>query len=126
IFHDHGSRYLAKMYNDEWMREKGFLEKTGLTARDLVATKRRAPLVALDRADTVAHAAQVMTEHGFSQLPITADGRVIGSVNETRLYAELVRHPDIRTQPVETIMQSAFPFADIATGVYDLAQVLTL
>src|SRR5689334_22648911 len=26
IFHDHGSRYLGKMYNDEWMREKGFLE----------------------------------------------------------------------------------------------------
>src|SRR6185295_2713757 len=39
IFHDHGSRYLAKMFNDDWMREKGFLEKTGMTARDLVAAK---------------------------------------------------------------------------------------
>jgi cystathionine beta-synthase len=37
IFHDHGSRYMAKMYNDEWMRAKGFLEVTGMTARDLVA-----------------------------------------------------------------------------------------
>jgi cystathionine beta-synthase len=37
IFHDHGSRYLGKMYNDEWMRAKGFLEVTGMTARDLVA-----------------------------------------------------------------------------------------
>ena len=37
IFHDHGSRYLGKMFNDDWMREKGFLEKTGMTARDLVA-----------------------------------------------------------------------------------------
>ena len=35
IFHDHGSRYLGKMFNDDWMREKGFLEKTGMTARDL-------------------------------------------------------------------------------------------
>src|SRR5262245_37758575 len=125
IFHDHGSRYLAKMFNDDWMREKGFLEKTGLTARDLVATKHRAPLVALDRADTVAHAAQVMTEHGFSQLPIMAEGRVIGSINESRLYAELVKYPAIRTQPVETIMQPAFPFADISTGVDALAQMLT-
>jgi len=125
IFHDHGTRYLGKMFNDDWMRERGFLEKTGLTARDLVATKTRMPLVALDRADTVAHAAQVMTEHGFSQLPITAEGRVIGSINETQIYTELVRHPEIRTQPVETIMQPAFPFADISTGVDALALMLT-
>ena len=38
IFHDHGSRYLGKMFNDDWMREKGFIEKTGMTARDLVAS----------------------------------------------------------------------------------------
>jgi cystathionine beta-synthase len=125
IFHDHGSRYLAKMYNDEWMREKGFLEKTGLTARDLVATKQRATLVTLDRADTIAHAAQVMTEHGFSQLPITAEGRMIGSINEARIYTELVRHPELRTQPIETIMQPAFPFADVSTGIDALARMLT-
>src|SRR4249919_1119425 len=27
IFHDHGTRYLGKMYNDEWMRQMGFIEK---------------------------------------------------------------------------------------------------
>jgi cystathionine beta-synthase len=125
IFHDHGTRYLGKMFNDEWMHERGFLEKTGLTARDLVATKHHAPLVALDRADTVAHAAQLMTEHGFSQLPITAEGRVIGSINESRLYAELVRRPEVRTQPIEAIMGPAFPFADISTGIEALAEMLT-
>jgi len=125
IFHDHGTRYLGKMFNDDWMRERGFLEKTGLTARDLVATKHSAPLVALDRADTVAHAAQVMSEHGFSQLPITAEGRIIGSINESHLYAELVKHPDIRTQAIETIMGPAFPFADISTGLDALAHMLT-
>jgi cystathionine beta-synthase len=125
IFHDHGTRYLGKMYNDEWMREKGFLEKTGLVARDLVATKQTAPVVTLDRADTVAHAAQAMTEHGFSQLPITAEGRVVGSINESHLYEELVSHPEIRTQAIETIMQPAFPFADISTGVEALARMLT-
>ena len=45
IFHDHGSRYLGKMFNDDWMREKGFLEKTGLTAARSRGAKRRAPLV---------------------------------------------------------------------------------
>ncbi len=125
VFHDHGTRYLGKMFNDDWMHEKGFLERTGLTARDLVTTKQTAPLVALDRASTVAHAAQVMTEHGFSQLPITAEGRIIGSINESRLYAELVRQPEIRTHAIETIMEPAFPFADISTGIEALAQMLT-
>jgi cystathionine beta-synthase len=125
IFHDHGSRYLAKMFKDDWMREKGFLEPTGLTARDLVATKRRAPLVTVDRTETVARAAHVMTEHGFSQIPITADGRIVGSINETCLYAEIVKNPEIKRGPVEVIMQPAFPFADVSTSVESLAGMLT-
>jgi cystathionine beta-synthase len=125
IFHDHGSRYLGKMFNDDWMREKGFLEPTGLTARDLVANKRRAPLVTVDRTETVARAAHVMTEHGFSQIPITADGRIVGSISEARLYAEIVKNPEIKRGPVEAIMQPAFPFVDVSTSLESLAEMLT-
>ena len=125
IFHDHGSRYLGKMFNDDWMREKGFLEKTGLVARDLVAARRRAPLVTLDCRDTVARAVQVMTENDYSQIPVTDGGRVVGSVNETRLYAALVRDPDLKTRSIEEIMQPAFPFADISTGIESLATMIT-
>jgi cystathionine beta-synthase len=125
IFHDHGSRYLAKMFNDDWMREKGFLEPTGLTARDLVATKQNAPLVTIDRNETVARAAHVMTEHGFSQIPICANGRIVGSINETKLYSEIVKNPEIKRGPVEVIMQPAFPFADVSSSVESLAEMLT-
>src|SRR5204863_8433390 len=48
IFHDHGSRYLVKMYNDDWMREKGFLEKSGMAARDLVTLKLSGELGSLE------------------------------------------------------------------------------
>ena len=48
IFHDHGSRYLGKMFNDEWMREKGFIEKHGMTARDLVAMRLSGELCSLE------------------------------------------------------------------------------
>jgi cystathionine beta-synthase len=125
IFHDHGSRYLAKMFNDDWMREKGFLEPTGLTARDLVSTKRQAPLVTVDRAETVARTAHVMTEHGFSQIPICADGRIIGAISEARLYSEIVKNPEIKRGAVESIMQPAFPFVDVSTSVESLAGMLT-
>jgi cystathionine beta-synthase len=125
IFHDHGTRYLGKMFNDDWMREKGFLEKTGLVARDLVATRERTPLVTLDHLDTVAHAIRVMTRHDFSQIPVTDGGRVVGSVSETHLYEEIVRRPDLKAQAIERVMQPAFPFVDISTGIDALATMIT-
>ena len=124
VFHDHGTRYLGKMFNDDWMREKGFLDKKGLTARDLVATKASVPLKTLDVKDSVAHAAQLMTEHDFSQVPVTSDGRIVGAISEQRIYSELVKNPDIRTEPVEKIMGPAFPFADISIGIEALASMM--
>jgi cystathionine beta-synthase len=113
------------MFNDDWMREKGFLDRKGLTARDLVANRRRAPLATVAHTETVARAAQLMTENGYSQIPVTADGRVVGSLNETQLYTEICKNPEVAKAPVETIMQPAFPFADASTSVEALAGMLT-
>jgi cystathionine beta-synthase len=66
-----------------------------------------------------------MTENDFSQIPITADGRIVGSINETRLYEAIVKEPSIKALAIETIMQPAFPFVDISTGVDQLARMLT-
>ena len=125
IFHDHGSRYLGKMFNDEWMREKGFLEKSGMAARDLVASGVSGELFAVEASRPVEEAVRVMSEHDFSQISITRNGRVVGSLNETHLFEEFVRNPDIKTQPVETIMQPAFPFVDISTPVELLSTMIT-
>src|SRR3954454_19066187 len=102
IFHDHGSRYLGKMFNDDWMREKGFLEKSGMTARDLVATGLSGELYAVECNEPVEHALRVMNENDFSQISITHDQRLIGSLSETYLYAALVRNPDVKSQPIES------------------------
>jgi cystathionine beta-synthase len=125
IFHDHGSRYLGKMFNDDWMREKGYLEKTGMTARDLVATGLSGELFSVECNEPVEHALRVMSENDFSQISITHDRRLIGSLSETQLYAELVRAPGIKGQPIESIMQPAFPFVDISTPVDLLATMIT-
>ena len=125
IFHDHGSRYLAKMFNDEWMREKGFLEKTGLTARDLVSLGLSGELYAIEGDQPVEAAVRIMRDHDFSQISITHDRRLVGSLNETHLYAELVRDPDVKTRPVASIMQPAFPYVDISTPVDLLATMIT-
>ena len=125
IFHDHGSRYLGKMFNDDWMREKGFLEKSGMTARDLVASGLSGELLAIEGAEPVETAVKLMSAHDFSQISITRDKRLVGSLNETHLYARLVADPSVTKQPVETIMQPAFPFVDISTPVDLLSTMLT-
>jgi cystathionine beta-synthase len=125
IFHDHGSRYMAKMFNDDWMREKGFIEKIGMTARDLVALGVSGELRSLESNEPVEHATRLMGEHDFSQISITRDKRLVGSLNETCLYMELVRNPDVKRQPVESIMQPAFPFVDISTPVDLLSTMIT-
>jgi cystathionine beta-synthase len=125
IFHDHGSRYLGKMFNDEWMRAKGFLEITGMTARDMVALGVSGELFAIEAVRPVEDAVKVMSDHDFSQISVTKDGRVVGSLNEAHLYEEFCRRRDVKHQPVETIMQQAFPFVDISTPVELLSTMIT-
>ena len=125
IFHDHGSRYLGKMFNDDWMREKGFIEKTGMTAGDLVADRLSGELLSVECNEPVAQAIRIMSEHDFSQISITHDKRLVGSLNEAHLYEELVRDPGIKGHPVESIMEPAFPFVDSSTPVELLVTMIT-
>jgi cystathionine beta-synthase len=125
IFHDHGSRYLGKMFNDDWMREKGFLEKSGMTARDLVNARLSGELCSIEANEPVEHALRTMSEHDFSQISITRDRRLVGSLNEAHLFDELVRNGRVKSQPVDTIMQPAFPFVDVSTPVDLLSTMIT-
>ena len=125
IFHDHGSRYLGKMFNDEWMRSKGFLEVSGMTARDLVALGVSGELYTIEAARPVEEAIRVMSDHDFSQICVTKDGRIVGSLNEAHLYEEFVRDPHCKSKSVDEIMQPAFPFVDASTPVQFLATMIT-
>src|SRR5215218_6420968 len=125
VFHDHGSRYLGKMYNDEWMRGRGFLEVTGMTARDLVAMGVSGELYAVECSRPVEEAVRIMSDRDFSQISITNRGRIVGSLNEAHLYDEFVRDPELKKKPVEAIMQPAFPFVDVSTPVELLSRMIS-
>jgi cystathionine beta-synthase len=125
IFHDHGTRYLGKMFNDDWMREKGFFEPKGQTAKDVVSTFKGAALQTIEQHEPIEKAVKIMRENDFSQMPVTNGGRIVGSINEMQLFNCLVKTPDKKTEPVETIMQAAFPFVDISTPVESLASMIT-
>jgi cystathionine beta-synthase len=125
IFHDHGTRYLGKMFNPDWMRRMGYETLAGPTARELVKSKAAAALVGVEVTATVGEALERMSEHDFSQIPITKESRIVGSLRDAQAYAAIVKDHAVRSQPVASIMSKAFPFVDIETPVELLAPMIT-
>ena len=125
IFHDHGTRYLAKMFNPDWMKAMGYETVEGPTARDLVKNKSVSDLVGVEVTDTVEQALRRMAENDFSQITVQQDQRIVGSLSETHAYACMVRDPKVRREPVSKVMQKAFRYIDIETPVSLLAPMIT-
>jgi len=107
------------------MRRMGYENVPGPTARDLVANKKVADIVGVEVAATVAQAVARMNENDFSQIPVTQEKRIVGSLSASHAYACIVRDPAITTEPVKSIMQQAFPYVDIETPVQLLAPMIT-
>ncbi len=125
IFHDHGTRYLGKMFNDDWMRTKGYLDPTGQTAKDIVAAVKHNKVMSVEVNETIESTARLMQERDFSQLTITKDGRIVGSINEQNIFECLTKHPNNKGNTVESIMSPAFPFVDITTPLEALSNMIT-
>ncbi|MGB0432253.1 MAG: PLP-dependent cysteine synthase family protein, partial [Bacteroidia bacterium] len=62
IFHDHGSRYVGKAYNDNWMRERGFLDENLLNIKDIINKKSDEKLITIDKNESVEKALQIISE----------------------------------------------------------------
>ena len=126
IFHDHGTRYLGKMFNDDWMRDRGFLEsKKPKTAREIVAKHRHLPLVAAKVSDTVAEVYAKLEKYGISQLPVLDEQQqTVGSINDSHLYALWVKNPNIQQQEVKEIMQKPFPMVDEQATLEDISKLI--
>jgi cystathionine beta-synthase len=125
IFHDHGTRYLGKMFNDKWMLQKGFFDKKGLTAKDLINSSANGSLVTVESTETVGSAIAMMHKMNFTQIPVTTDKRIVGALNENVLFAKIVENPDVKNSSVSSVMTPAFPFVDVSTPVDSISKMLT-
>ena len=124
LFHDHGSRYVGKMFNDEWMRERGFLEEELLTAGDLVAKHKDKPLVTVYAEELVSHAIAKMRTYGISQIPVLKDGKIVGSIEDSHMYQVLVDNPELRDASISSIMRAPFPVVNHNTPVDELCKLI--
>ncbi|MFN4081470.1 MAG: pyridoxal-phosphate dependent enzyme [Saprospiraceae bacterium] len=110
IFHDHGTRYVGKIYNDDWMRQRGFLEDE-LRLSDLIARKKDRRFFVAKSSDTIRDAFELMKRHDLSQLPVVSESdEPIGSVTETQVLNALLESPlQNASRPVSDIMGAPFP-----------------
>jgi len=124
LFHDHGSRYVGKIFNDDWMRERGFLEEEVKTAGDLVAKHADTPLVTLYAEELVSHAIAKMRKYSISQIPVLKDGKIVGSIDDSHMYQLLIDDPELKDAPISSIMKAPFPVVKSATHLDDLCKLI--
>ncbi|GEO23690.1 cystathionine beta-synthase [Cyclobacterium qasimii] len=109
---DHGTRYLGKVYNDDWMRNHGFLEdKAYGTARDIVSSRDVGyQLVVVKKTDKIKDAIALMNDKSVSQIPVMEDGQVIGSITDNKLLLKIIENPALKDATVDQVMEDSMHF----------------
>lgn len=115
IFHDHGSRYVGKIYNDEWMLERGFLDVN--TVRDLIGGLGKRRLVTIDADSPVSVAMEQMKKYDIEQIPVLQNGEMVGSITQNGLFKKMMEHTNIREEKIAAIMEQALPVVSMDTPI---------
>jgi len=123
IFHDHGSRYVAKIYNDQWMMERGFLDVK--TFKDIVngrATQQK--LVHVEPQHSVSEAVALMKKYDIEHLPVMKEAAIVGSISENGLFQKVFSNPDIKNASVSSVIEPPFPLVEFTTPVEKLSTLI--
>jgi cystathionine beta-synthase len=109
---DHGTRYLAKVYNDQWMRDHGFLDsRTFGTARDIIDSRNgKESLHTVSKSSTVSEAILLLNREGIDQLPVVDNGHFVGSVSSTALLEKIIGDANLQQKQVGEVIEKSLQF----------------
>ena len=124
LFHDHGSRYIGKMYNDEWMRERGFIEDEITVAADLIKNHEDKPLITVKTEELVGHAIERMKKYKISQIPVEDITGFVGALDETDLLREYMENKNISDLPIKEVMHKPFPIVKKTTPIEEVSRLM--
>jgi len=124
---DWGEHYLTKVFDDDWMRENGFMGRVSHSVHHLVGEKDRdlPELVTVQPTTPVRVALSTLTSYDVSQLPVILDGECVGSLHDGELMSSVIEDPELLDRPVEVIMDAPFPVVDSHMDAEGAAQLLT-
>ncbi len=124
IFGDHGSRYVAKIYNDQWMMERGFLAVK--TFRDIVSSRGAKRLITVEPDHTIADVIDLMKKYNIESIPVIAGTELVGSVSENGLFHKMISNgQDIKQHRVKEVIEPAYPVVAFDTPVERLTSLIT-
>ena len=124
---DHGTRYLNKIYNDDWMKDRGFTEtRNYATAADIVYSKNGMDkLFTIQDGISIDEAIKILNQNGISQLPVVHENEFVGSITDSKLLHQLIANPDLKQEPVKIVMDEPLRFVamnntlDVLTSLID-------
>jgi cystathionine beta-synthase len=125
LFHDHGSRYVGKVFNDDWMRDRGFLKEEVKTAKDVIAKHRNLPLVQVYSGEPIETVIQKMKHYGISQMPVVQEGEIVGSVDDRKLFEAIFDKSSSMTDAVHKVMSAPYPVVSESISLSELSKMMT-
>lgn len=125
LFHDSGSRYVGKMFNDDWMRERGFLDEEITKAVDLIKNHKDKSLVIVRTEELVSHAIDRMKKYNISQIPVIDTTGFVGSVDESDLFRSYLEDKNIADKPIKSVMGKPYPIVKSSTPVDEVSKLIT-
>lgn len=115
IFHDHGSRYVAKIYNDEWMMDRGFLDVQ--TVKDLLGGLGRRRLVTIDENAKVSDGIDLMKKYDIEQIPVMLNNEVTGAITQNGLFKKMIEEADVKDMLIGDVKEAKLPEVDMNTSL---------
>lgn len=125
LFHDSGSRYVGKMFNDDWMRERGFLDEEITKAEDVIKDHIDKPLVVVRTEELVSHAIERMRKYKISQIPVIDINGFVGSVDETDLFQSYVSDKNVADKPIKDVMGKPYPIVKLGTSIEEVSKLFS-
>jgi cystathionine beta-synthase len=125
LFHDSGSRYVGKMFNDDWMRERGFLDENVTKAEDVIKDHIDKELIVVRTEELVSHAIERMRKYKISQIPVVDITGFVGSVDETDLFRSYVADKNVAEKPIKEVMGKPFPIVRLGTSIEEVSKLFT-
>lgn len=125
LFHDSGSRYVGKMFNDDWMRERGFLEEEITKAEDVIKDHLDKSLIIARTEELVSHAIERMRKYKISQIPVVDVNGFVGSVDESLLFQSYINDKNSAERPLREIMGAPYPIVAMGTPIEEVSKLFT-
>ena len=125
LFHDSGSRYVGKIFNDDWMRDRGYLEEEVKTAIDLIQEHVDKPLLTVRTEELAAHAIDRMRRFKISQIPVMDITGFVGSLDESDLFQAFLEDRNVADKPVREIMGKPYPIVKASASIEEVSKLIT-